>query len=171
MKKNLVKNVAICCFLSWLLFWPVPEKTTTRNQSQQALEIISLRGGSKQSEVDGSVDNLDKKKIFRKILAKHFPDWEARLEMEKHQARIYSKAAKKLKEYQKLSPFLKNHEKWLTEEEKFALDYFHGRGIYKKYQPPNVLDTRQTFLKKMENQEMREKFLENYNRLNPIKEN
>jgi hypothetical protein len=50
MKNNLLKNVAICCFLSWLLFWPVPEKTTSRNQSQQALEIISLRGGSKQTE-------------------------------------------------------------------------------------------------------------------------
>ena len=48
-------------------------------------------------------------------------------------------------------------------------------GIYKKYQDPkispNLFDTRQTFLKKMEDQEMREKFLENYNRLNPIKEN
>ena len=109
------------------------------------------------------------------MLAKHFPDWEARLSVEKQQAIIYYKAAKKLKEYQKLSPLLKNHEKWLTDEEKFAIDYFHGRGIYKKYQdpkiPPNVLDTRQTFLKKMENQEMRQKFLENYNRLNPIKEN
>ena len=67
---------------------------------------------------------------------------------------------------------LKNHEKWLTDEEKSALDYFHERGIYKKYQnpkiPPNVLDTRQTFLKKIEDQGMREKFLENSNQRNPI---
>lgn len=33
---------------------------------------------------------------------------------------------------------------------------------------PNVLDTRKTFLKKMEDKEMREKFLEYYNRRNPI---
>ena len=109
------------------------------------------------------------------MLAKHFPDWEARLSVEKQQARIYQKAAKRLKEYQKFSPLLKNHEKWLTDEEKFALDYFHGRGIYKKYQDPktlpNVHDTRQTFLKKMEDPEMRQKFLESYNRLNSIKEN
>jgi len=109
------------------------------------------------------------------MLTKHFPDSEARLSMEKQQAIIYYKAAKKLKEYKKFQPLLKNHEKWLTDEEKSTLDYFHGRGIYKKYQDPkispNVLDTRQTFLKKMEDQEMREKFLENYNRLNLIKEN
>ncbi len=67
---------------------------------------------------------------------------------------------------------LKPHENWLIDEEKSAIDYFHGRGKYKKYQdpktPPNLLDTRKTFLKKMEDKEMREKFLEYYNRRNPI---
>ena len=84
-------------------------------------------------EVGRSVDNLAKKKFFREMLAKHFPDWEARLSVEKEQAISYNKAAKKLKEFQKFSPLLKNHEKWLTDEEKFSIDYFHGRGIYKKH--------------------------------------
>jgi len=121
------------------------------------------------------VKNLDKKKIFKEMLAKHFPDSAERLALEREQIGIYSKAAKKLKEYQKLKPLLKPHEKWLTDEEKFAIEYFHGKGIYKKYQDPktpsNLFDTRQTFLKKMENEEMRRKFLENSNRLNPIKNN
>ena len=63
------------------------------------------------------------------MLAKHFSDLETRLSVEKQQAIIYSKAAKKLKASQKLSPLLKPHEKWLTDEEKFAIDYFHRRGI------------------------------------------
>jgi hypothetical protein len=79
------------------------------------------------------------------------------------------------KEYKKLSPLLKNHEKWLTDEEKFAIDFFEGRGICKKHQdptiPPNLLDIKQTFLKTMEDPEMRQKFLENYNLLNSIEEN
>ena len=70
---------------------------------------------------------------------------------------------------------LKNHEKWLTDEEKFAIDYFLGRGTFKKSQDPktrpNLYDTRQTFLKKMEDQEMRQEFLESYNQRNPIREN
>lgn len=32
---------------------------------------------------------------------------------------------------------------------------------------PNIYDTRQTFLKKIINQEMRQKFLESYNQRNP----
>jgi len=56
-----------------------------------------------------------------------------------------------------------------------VVDYLHGRGTCEKFQDlktrPNLYDTRQTFLKKMENPEMRQKFLESYNQRNPIKEN
>ena len=85
------------------------------------VNILSSTGG-KQYEVGHSVDNLDEKKFLR---------WKARVSIEKQEARIYY--------------MLKNHEKWLRDEEKSALDYFHGIGIYKKYQDP-----RKTFLKKME---------------------
>ena len=106
------------------------------------------------------------------MLVKHFPDFDSRVSLEKQQAIIHQKAVKKIKEYQRISPLLNNYQKWLTDEEKSAINYFHGTGIYAKFQdpkiPPNILDTRKTFLKKMENQDMREKFLETYNRVNSI---
>mgnify|MGYP000709680287 CR=1 FL=1 len=56
----------------------------------------------------------------------------------------------------------------LTPEEKDAFDYFNGMGFYKKHQnpktSPNIYDTRRSFLLKMENLEMRDKFLKAYNR-------
>ena len=62
---------------------------------------------------------------------------------------------------------LNNYQKLLTAEEKSAIDYFRGTGIYTKFQDPNIpstiYDTRESFLKKMENKEMRKKFLESYN--------
>jgi hypothetical protein len=55
----------------------------------------------------------------------------------------------------------------LTFQEQDAFDYFHGTGFYKDYQnpktSPNIFDTRQSFLEKMQNFEMRTKFL-NYNK-------
>ena len=56
----------------------------------------------------------------------------------------------------------------LTEDEKDALDYFGGTGFYKYYQdlntPPNRFDTREKFLNKMQDYEMRNNFLKAYNR-------
>ena len=56
------------------------------------------------SIIGGSVDNLDEKKFLREMLAKHFPDWEARVSIENQEARIYYKATRRLKEY----TFVKN---------------------------------------------------------------
>ena len=104
------------------------------------------------------------------MLVKYFPDFDSRVSREKQQAIIYQKAVKKINQYQRLFPLLNNYQKWLTDEEKSAIDYFHGTGIYAKFQdpkiPPNINDTRKTFLKKMRNKDMREKFLETYNRVN-----
>ena len=58
------------------------------------------RGGGQKSEVGRFVDNLAKKN-FREMLAKHFPDWEARLSVEKQQAIIHNKAEKKTKKVSK----------------------------------------------------------------------
>jgi hypothetical protein len=140
---------------------------------QSQAVVLQLRSGCQQQhEVTNSVDNLAKKEYFRKMLVKHFPDFESRASLEERQAIIYQKAVKKITEYRKISPLLKNYQKWLTAEEKSSIDYYHGTGIYAKFQDPktspNIQDTRKTFLKKMENQEMREKFLETYNRLNSI---
>ena len=106
------------------------------------------------------------------MLVQHFPDIESRILREKSQARSYQKAIRKIKEYKRISPFLNNYQELLTPEEKSAIDYFHGTGIYAKFQdpktPPNIHDTRITFLKKMEDEETRQKFLESYNRVNSI---
>ena len=56
-------------------------------------------------------------------------DFESKISMEKHQAIIYQKVLKKLKEYQRLFLLLNNYQNWLTAEEKFSINYFHGNGI------------------------------------------
>lgn len=103
---------------------------------------------------------------------KSVPDFESRIAIEKQQAIIYQKAVRKIREHQRLFPLLNNHQKCLTAEEEFAINYFHGTGFYAKLQdpktPPNIFDTRKTLKKKMENPDMRTKFLETYNRENPI---
>jgi len=52
-------------------------------------------------------------------------------------------------------------------QEQDAFDYFNGTGVYKNHQNPktlpNIFDTRQSFLLKMEDREMRETFLKSYN--------
>ena len=157
------------CFTT--LFNHLPSFSKNPSQAQVVIEKVRA-GGKQQHEVINSVDNLAKKKYFKEMQVKHFPDFESRASLEKQQAIIYQKAVKKIKEYQRISPLLNNYQKWLTAEEKSSIDYFHGTGIYAKFQdpktPPNILDTRKTFLKKMENQDMREKFLETYNRVNSI---
>lgn len=54
--------------------------------------------------------------------------------------------------------------KCLTAEEKSSINYFNGTKNYAKYQDPrtlpNIFDTRKTFLKKMGNKQMRERFLQ-----------
>jgi len=157
------------CIISVYFCFNLP--SFPNNPSQAQVVIEKIRAGGQQEGIN-SVDNLAKKKYFKEMQVKHFPDFESRASLEKQQAIIYQKAVKKIKEYQRISPLLNNYQKWLTAEEKSSIDYFHGTGIYAKFQdpktPPNILDTRKTFLKKMENQDMREKFLETYNRVNSI---
>lgn len=185
-----IRNLVFGFCLYWLVFSPIPSApvNTKINNQQLNKTVYNISSGSKsQSEPklstrqlknspENSKESLNlEPKEFREMLARYFPDWDARLSIENHQAIIYSKASKKLKAYKTLNPLLKNSEKLLTDEEKFAVDYFHGRGLCEKFQDPkmfpNVLNTRQTFLKKMENQEMREEFLESYNQQKAIKEN
>ena len=144
----------------------------SKNSFQSQIVIEEIRGGrQEQREVINSVNNLTKKKI-KEMQFKYFPDFESRIAMEKQQAIIYQKAVRKIREHQRLFPLLNNHQKWLTAEEESTINYFHGTGFYAKLQdpktPPNIFDTRKTFLKKMENPDMRKKFLETYNRENTI---
>jgi hypothetical protein len=72
------------------------------------------------------------------------------------------------KKLQSLRPiFLPSmHMNLLSHEEKDALNYFRGTGFYAYYQnpkvKPNILDTGRSFLVKMQNFEMRNKFLKTY---------
>lgn len=56
----------------------------------------------------------------------------------------------------------------LTKDEKDALNYFNGSGFYEYYQnpkiKPNIFEMRQSFLVKMQNPDIRNKFLTTYSR-------
>ena len=57
-----------------------------------------------------------------------------------------------------------------TKEELDAVSYFQGTGFYAKQQDPNlkpnIFDTRQTFLLKMQDKNARTNFLKSFNNLN-----
>ena len=57
-----------------------------------------------------------------------------------------------------------------TKEELDAIDYFQGTGFYARQQDPkmkpNIYDTRQSFLLKMHDDQMRDEFLASFNRKN-----
>jgi hypothetical protein len=124
---------------------------------EQSISVVQfLRGGYSK--------NFDKN--FHRILQKGFPDWERRVEYEKKQRDLYNSAQNKLK---MSSIGISSSEKLFSLEEKDAIAYFSGTGIYEYYQKiekrPNIFDTRETFLLKMHDQENREKFLNAFNRL------
>ena len=60
---------------------------------------------------------------------------------------------------------MKEDPKFYTKEELDAIDYFQGNGIYVKYQNEkenyNIFDTRQSFLLKMHDDELRNEVLNN----------
>ena len=97
--------------------------------------------------------NLD----FHRKLEQHFPDWSGRMDYQKKQEKIFKSAMRK-------------NPKFYTKEELDARDYFQGNGFYKKQQDPrvkpNIFDTRQSFLLKMHDDQMRDEFLASFNRKN-----
>jgi hypothetical protein len=131
---------------------PIPLESVVRNQS----EVLYFRGGA-------SNDN----KIPQILLEKFFPDWETRINYQNHQEIIFQRGNKKIQEGKRLQIVKKIK---LTPEEQDAFDYFNGIGFYKYYQDsktlPNRFDTRQSFLLKMQDKEMRTNFLNSYNSYN-----
>lgn len=103
------------------------------------------------------------KNFQKKIFRKYFPDWPERVEYQNRQLEFLQSSKKKLREADRLRLNEDFKSKILTQDEKDALAYFSGAGFYKYYQdlntPPNLYDTRQTFLDKMQNSEMRKNFL------------
>ena len=86
-----------------------------------------------------------------------------RVAYQKEQEKFYRSARAKLREAKKLRILDKSTVKLLVVQEKDLVNYFNGIGSYKKHQNPktlpNIFDTRQSFLLKTKDREVRENFL------------
>lgn len=99
------------------------------------------------------------------MLEKKFPDWLSRMDYQKKQEKLYKSAMQKKSEALRLR-LKENFNR--TYQEQHVIDYFQGTGFYTKYQlkkEPNMFDTRQSFLRKMDDKKEREKFLDSYKRI------
>ena len=140
------------------------------NPSYHSLTTVErLNGGTR----DGSPENTPKisgtqaleleQRINRhKMLINHFPDWEKRMDYQKEREKFYRSGLTRIAQAKRVRVDYK-----LTKQEQDAFDYFTGQNFYKDYQsletPPNIFDTRSSFLLKIEkNKDMRENFLKNY---------
>ena len=147
-----LRNVSAILFTSWLIFSPTPETIQPTSQGQ-----VIEQGTASQT--------LTNKKFFRAMLRQHFPDWEERAAYEQKMEKLYISGTKRLAEAKRVG--VKNTAK-LTLEEQNAFDYINGTGVYKKHRDPktspNIFDNRRSFLLKMEDDKMRNRFLESYNK-------
>lgn len=110
------------------------------------------------SDKPGFVGSIGKKILLEKL----FPDWPERVDFQNKQQKFFESGRKK-----QISAKRVRRKIQLTPEEQDAFNYFSRTGFYKNYQSsktsPNIFDTRESFLKKMNNREMRTNFLNSYN--------
>lgn len=111
------------------------------------------------------IEDFDAK--LHQALMNNFPDWEARMNYQDRQEKLYRTVLKKSQAMKSVDPFgTHKRSEYYTEEELDAIDYFNGTGVYRKYQDrktkPNIFDTRQSFLLKMHNPVMRYEFLQRF---------
>ena len=158
MKDISITGLSFLIVISFFLIVPVFSYDNDNNNDNDLKESISIfQGGSRKPK------NFDKN--FHRILRKGFPDWKERMEYEKKQREIYYSAQKK----RKMSPLgISSSKEFFSEEEKDAIAYFKGTGFYHYHQKidkkPNIYDTRETFLLKMHDSEIRDNFLDALNR-------
>lgn len=155
-----VRNFLFGLFFAWLVLSPVPKNSSQMDSVGIGVQTIStIRAGSREEPTQ----NLAKKKFFREMLKQYFPDWNVRVNYQNKQVKFYRSGLRRISEAKRLRIKLK-----LTPQEQDAFDYFGGKNFYSYHQnvktSPNIYDTRQSFLLKMENREMRAKFLKAYNR-------
>ena len=98
-------------------------------------------------------------------LLDNFPDWEERVNYQAKQYKFYRQAQIKLQQI----PFtVINREQYLTYQEQQSLHYFCGTEDFETWQhyttEPNVFDTRQSFIIKMQDEEMRDNFLNSWHK-------
>ena len=172
MLKSLIRLTIIFLLIYLWVLNPIPfvsSEDIFYNSNSQSQKIISIRAGAFNKKGNRSTKPKNFDANFHRILQKGFPDSERRIEYEKNQRDLYESAQKKLK----MSPIGISSSEKLSEpfspEEKDAIAYFQGTGFYaycqKLDERPNIFDTRETFLLKMHNPEMRENFLNALNRL------
>jgi len=150
----------ILCIFIWVINpWPF-SKSINHLKTDYVEKPLTVGGGFEQKKT--------KSKIPKSILRKYFPDWPERVEYQNRQLEFFQSSEKKLREAARLRFSKDLKSKILTKDEKDAFDYFGGTGFYPSHQdiktPPNIFDTRETFLNKMQDSEMRDNFLKAYNR-------
>lgn len=107
---------------------------------------------------------------FHRRMEKHFPDWSERMSYQKTREEFYKSAMKKQAELRRTG--MMERPTRYTKDELDAVAYFEGTGFYSKVQDseknpkPCIYDTRQSFLIKMQDNEIRRNFLKSFNRLN-----
>ena len=157
MLKSLIRLAIIICLIYLWVLNPIPFilfEDTLQNQNQSiphSQQIMSI--------CSGAFDKKDNpSKISKSMLEKYFPDWTKRINYQNQQFKFLQSGGRKIREANRLRFTESQKLKLLTPQEKDAFNYFRGTGIYKSYQdvntPPNIFDTRDTFLKKMQNFEM-----------------
>lgn len=140
------------------------------NLSSSSVQSIATLNGGAQNRSSENTPKISLPQALeqtinrRKMLRKHFPDWEERMDYQKKQEKIYRSGLARIAGAKRVRVKFK-----LTKQEQYAFDYFNGQNFYKYYQsletPPNIFDTRWSFLLKVEkNKNMRENFLKSYNR-------
>jgi hypothetical protein len=161
MVKSVIRLLVIMLLIMLWVLNPIPFVPSKPNIDNQTQFILQTRGRAFDKNKTAS-------KIPKSILEKYFPDWSEQMDYQNRQFNFLQSSKKKLREADKLRLSEDFKLKVLKPEEKNALDYFCGTGFYKYYQdintPLNIFDTRDTFLKKMQDFEMRNKFLKAYNR-------
>lgn len=147
------------------IFWPCAGllgfflfHEPVQNPHKSEVIVQQVRGGSRDSE------NFDP--IFHRELKQFFPDWKGRMGYQKKQEVLYKSAMRKRKGIKRIGVLDNNS--YYTKKELDAIDYFHGSGFYATFQDqkPTIYDSRQRFLLKMHNDELRNEFLNSLNRRN-----
>ena len=169
---NSNRLLIIMLFLGCLVLAPFANNENQSHLNSSSIPVVrKLTGGASESSELGPKMAFNQVRTInkREMLKKHFPDWERRINYQNQQLEFWQSGRRKIRDGKRAKLNEKQILQLFTRQEKDAFDYFNGTGFYNYHQdvktPPNIFDTRSSFLLKVEkNREMREKFLKYYNR-------
>lgn len=146
-------------------------KSTSNDKDLTTIILASSHGDKPDEKTLPSISRKNKKKFDLALhikLEEKLPDWDGRVNYQKKQEKFYESAMKKQAELRRLRVGLRTTP-YYTKEELDAISYFKGTGFYAKQQnpkmKPNIFDTRETLLLKMQDKTVRKKYIESLNRL------